>query len=294
MTKRRRLFFVFPGGASHVATEVGAARAVDEADDIDVAGAAGVSAGFLTAVLLAFGKLDKAPALLTKMLQHNRVLDWNGVDGDLGLCAWKVIPQLVDDLLGEGTRMGDSPIPLVGVATHADSATPFYFSKLHTPNVLVRDVARVTSAIMPLAPPNAVPSLGTELSPSIDLFYDGGFTDNCPDAVFDDRDEPTVSFSLRPMEAKTGKPFRVTHGDPKSQALSVMKAITFAQTQRKSTRRHSDGFHISLPAIGSGLDFDLDVGEITARVIAGHDACFEQLKALRLFYEGIDAQREVG
>lgn len=294
MTNRRRLFLAFPGGASHVATEVGGARAFVDADDIEIAGAAGVSAGFLSAVLVAFGKLDEAPALLTKMLQKNRVLDWNGVDGDVGLCAWEVIPKLVDELLGEGTRMGDSPMPLVGVATHADSGTPFYFSKLETPNVLVRDVSRVTTAILPLAPMNEVPSHMAGLyTPGTDLFYDGGFTDNLPDQVFDDHKEPTVSFSLRPVESKTGAPFRVRHGDPKSQALAVVHAVTFAQSQRKSVRRQSDGFHISLPAHGSGLDFDLSADEIAQRMMAGHDAAFEQMKAMRMLFEQLDAQREV-
>lgn len=280
MTKPRA-FFAFPGGASHVATEAGAALGL--LDELEPAGASGVSAGFLVAVLVAFGLIDKAPALLTKMLQKNRVLDLKHPDGNLGLCAWNVVPELVDELLGPNARMGDSPIPLVGVVTNADTGRPLYLSKKHAPKVLVRDVARATSAILPLASMVTMPSMGTDMSPDRRLFYDGGFVDNLPDHVFDARPEPTISMTLGTDDSIIRVPsFDVDAKAALLQALAVVRAVTFAQSQRKSRRAHVDGVHINLHAVGSGLDFNLTSEVIAARIARGRAAIVQAAAEGRL------------
>lgn len=258
MTPRRAVFAALPGGASHVASIAGAASALDL--HADVLGWAGVSAGFLVAVMHAFGKAEKLPGLLTTMLAANRVLDvWP--DGRLGLCEWKVIPTLVDEVLGRGVRLGDALTPLVGVVTSADTGQPVYLSKRDTPNVLVSEACRASSAIHPLAPFVPVPSLGTVMSPDVRLFIDGGFTDNLPDHVFDHQIERTVSVALNVDESS-----RVRPGDALAQCLAVMRAVTFSQSQRKS-RRHT--INVDIEAQGSGLDFDLTPTEVQARFARG-------------------------
>ncbi len=276
-----RAFFAFPGGASHCSTIAGAALGL--CDELEPAGCSGVSAGFLVAVLVAFGKLDQAPALLTKMLQKNRVLDIKHADGNLGLCAWQVVPDLVDELLGPNVRMGDSPIPLVGVVTSADTGRPLYLSKKHAPKVLVRDVARATSAIVPLASMVTMPSMGTDLSPDRRLFFDGGFTDNLPDHVFDVRPEPTISLSLGADDSIVRVPtFAVEANAGFLQAMAVVRAVTFAQCQRKSRRADVDGVHVNLHAVGSGLDFNLTSEVIAARIARGRAAIVQAAAEKRL------------
>jgi predicted acylesterase/phospholipase RssA len=254
-------FVALPGGASHVATIAGAAEALDER--VDVIGWAGVSAGFLVAALAAFGELHQMRHLLEKMLQKNRVLDIRP-DGKLGICAWEVIPALVDEIVGADARLSDAKVPLCGVVTSADTCSPMYLSSWATPNVLVRELARATSAIHPLAPFVPIPSLGTERSPDIRLFIDGGFTDNLPDHVFDARPSaPTISVSLKAPDNLV----RVREGDHIGQAVAVVGAVTFAQGRRKT--RRSDGVVVDVDANGSGLDFDLSLEEIRHRVASG-------------------------
>jgi predicted acylesterase/phospholipase RssA len=261
LTPRGRAFCALPGGASHASTLAGAALAIDER--VDVVGWSGVSAGFLIAALGAFGELPRARPLLDRMLQGNRVLDPNGIDGDLGLCAWEVIPRIVDDVFGADARMGDALTPLVGVVTSADCGGPVYLSKLATPGALLREVARASTALVPLARMVRIPSLGTTMSPDLRLFFDGGFTDNLPDHVFDDEHEPTISVRLGQFP---GGIVRVQSGDPIGQAFAVARAVTFAQCRSKSRR---EVVRVDIDAVGSGLDFDLTPVEIRERIQRG-------------------------
>lgn len=274
---RGRCNVALPGGASHVATIAGAALQLDQ--DHDVVGWSGVSAGFLVALLAAFGELHQAPALMEQFLRRNRVLDFNGVDGNIGACAWRAIPDLVDDVLGDGVKMGDALVPLYGVVTSADTREPVYLSSKVTPNVLVSEVARATSAIVPLARMVPIPSLGTELSPDVRLFFDGGYVDNLPDDVFDFAPAPTVAVRLRHRSGIV----RVREGDPLAQALAIAGAVTFAACQRKSRRRDHDGIVVDVDAIGSGFDFDLSINEVRQRIKSGRAgvvAAQEKLAAL--------------
>lgn len=274
---RPRFFCALPGGASHAATIAGGAIALD--DEGDVVGWSGVSAGFLIALLGAFGRLKEAPFLLERMLQNNRVLDIGGVDGDLGLCEWNVIPQLVDDVLGKGVTMGQAITPLVGVVTNADTGRPLYISKRDHPDVLVRDVARATSALVPLASLVPIPSLGTAVSPDVRLFFDGGFVDNLPDHVFAEHREPTVSLSLVPDvdDIVRVRPFQQDAKAALHQAIAVARSITYAQAQRKNPR--SDGAHVAIKAFGSGLNFDLSPESTLQRVSNGHAQVMQAIDA---------------
>lgn len=266
-----RIHAVFPGGASHVATIAGSALELDKRSAI--VGAAGVSAGGLVAIAIAFGKLDLLPALLRYWLQGRRLLDFVP-DGKLGLIAGRVIPRIIDDLIGPGVTMGEADMPLVLVVTRASK--PVYLSARETPQVRVSEAGLGTASLYPLFPMTTLPSLGTEMTPDVVKTYDGGFGDNLPDHVFDGRVDPTVSIGLRPIEVHTGRAER-TGDDALSQAMDVLGAITFAQAQRKT--RRTDGRHIVVDAIGSGLDFNLSVEDIDRRIEAGRRGVRAALEA---------------
>jgi len=270
-----RFYVAFPGGASHVATIAGAALELDKRGVI--LGAAGVSAGGLVAIATAFGQLDKLGDLLRHWLQSSRILDiWP--DGKLGICKGERIPSIIDALIGPGARMSDADMPLVLVVTRrvAGRTRPVYLSSWATPNVLVSEAGGATAALVPLFPMRTIPSLGTSMSPDIVKSYDGGFTDNLPDHVFDGRVDPTVSVGLDVIESKTGKP-SVTRDDPLSQALDIVDAVTFAQSLRKT--RRTDGMHIPVRAEGSGLDFDLLSAETDRRIENGRRGVRAALEA---------------
>lgn len=261
MTIPPRFHAVYPGGASHVATIAGSALELDKRGA--VVGVAGVSAGGLVAIAHAFDRLDDLPGLLRLWLQKNRLLDVVP-DGRIGICAHRMVPRIIDELIGPGRKMGEASIPLCLVVTRA--SRPVYLSSWATPDVLVSHAGRGTSALVPLFPMVEIPSLGTALSPDVVKTYDGGFVDNLPDHVFDGRVDPTVSVSLRPIEPTTGRADR-TGDDPLSQAMDILGAVTFAPAQRKT--RRTDGRHIVVDAYGSGLDFNLSVADIDKRIESG-------------------------
>jgi hypothetical protein len=110
----------------------------------------------------------------------------------------------------------------------------------------------MSMAIPVIAPQRAIPSLGTELSPDIQLKTDGGVTDNTADHVFDARPEPRIAVVLDPVNEPVS---RLYHWEPRKQALALFRAMLFASSSLKSKR--SDGVVLHAPAIGSGLDFAL-------------------------------------
>lgn len=261
---RPRVCVSLPGGASHVATLAGAARAIDEA--CDVVGWAGVSAGGLVAIAKAFGVDDaRLREVLVKYLQSNRMLDATPlalVDGLIGVCHWEVIPRIVDDLIGEGKTLGEALTALVLVVTDADTGSPIYLSKRDTPRVLVREAARATAALVPLAPMVEIPSLGWRQG---GLFFDGGFTDNTCDAVWDDRSEPRIAVRLG--DGAIGH--TVARGDLVGQSLAILRALMHSEGKLQSTRE--DGWSVVVSANGDGLDFSLTPTQILLRDRTGYD-----------------------
>lgn len=269
-----------PGAASHIATVAGAAIGIEHELErrrrvgkpkATVKATAGISAGAGVATAVAFGVLNRLPNLLRDWLQDQRVLDFVP-DGKVGLCAWKQIPRLVDELLGHGRRMGEAKVPLAILVADADAAARgddcvVVLSSWATPEVLVAEAVAAAMAIYPLAPMVRIPSRGTALSPDRRLHFDCGFAKNVPDDIFDARPEPTIAMTLRQRQAPTGKPTRVTEGDPLSQIEAIGGAVGQA-LNRRNTRR-TDGLHIILDAVGSSLDFDLTPEETTQRIVNG-------------------------
>lgn len=270
--QRPRRFLCYPGAASHIITELGFDAGVREY--VDPAGYAGTSAGGAVAIAGAFGvPVKKTRAVLKHLLQDDRVLDINpfsasDLDGDMGLCAWEVVPAAVDDLIGKGVRLGDSPIPLVLGTTDLDSGLPLYFDSRVEGHkrILVRDIARPMTSIPFLGPQLTIPSwmVGT-LTPSVQLQTDGGVSDNTVDHVFDDQREPRVAVRLVPHRAQV---HRVYKHQKIKQALAVFRAMLTAAGRIKSVR--GDGAVIDIPAIGDGFDFSLTEQQIDERYSMGY------------------------
>jgi len=273
---KRACYVSLPGGASHVATLAGAARALDR--ECDVLGWSGVSAGALVAIAKAFGvDDDKIRDVLLHWLQKDRILDASPValvDGLIGVCHWERIPLIVDDLIGEGARMGDAVVPLVVVVTDLDTRSPVYFSKRHTPNALVREVARATSALVPLGCPVEIPSYVRVRTG--ELHIDGGFTDNTADAVWDRVPERRIAVRLK----HRAPPSPVRRGDIIGQAIAVVGSLTYAEGLMRS--RRTDGMVCDVEAIGDGMDFSLTETQILTRYATGHDGAARWLTQLAL------------
>lgn len=265
-----------PGGASHVATIAGAASAIDET--IDVPGWSGASAGGLVAIAKAFAVPDKRiHDLLRTILRDNRMLDVAPFElGDMGICSWQVIPDAIDELLGKGAMMGDALTALVVVATDLGTGEPQYFSRKHTPRVLVREVARATSAFPLVAPQVKIPSYTDDGR----LYTDGGVTDNTVDAVWDGWSVPRVAIRLVGGEDRHD----VRYGDPLAQSFALVRAFQHGAGIMKSVRQ--DGMVIDVPRRGDGMDFSLSLAQIDDRWHTGRSAVLAHASALKALARG--------
>jgi predicted acylesterase/phospholipase RssA len=265
MKRRKPIRVCIPGGASHAPTLAGGLYYLDTV--YDVVAVAGASAGALSAIAYAFGvDLAELTRVLMKLLQKDRVLDRSlGATGRYGRCAWNVIGEAVKELVGAETTLGQALTPLVVVVTDARTSRPVYLSSWATPNVLVWEAAAATSALIPLASMKYIPSYRPGR-----LYYDGGFTDNNPDHVFDSAPEPTWSFDLvGPDRDGDGQDDEIPLGEWQfdKAAMSVAKSLTYAAGASKS--RRTDRVCIPLRAKGSGLDFSLTPDQITDRIRTG-------------------------
>jgi predicted acylesterase/phospholipase RssA len=262
-----RVCVTFPGAASHIVTEAGVDAGLRTF--VEYAAVAGVSAGAGIATGAAFGIApERVRKHIDEAVTNNRVLDEAPLElGDFGACGWHVIGEIIDDLVGKGARMGDAKIPLVICVTDLDSGRPQYISNTSHPRALVSEVVPMSMAIPVIAPQRAIPSLGTDLSPDIQLKTDGGVTDNTADHVFDARPEPRIAVVL---ETVNDPITRLYHWEPRKQAMALFRAMLFASSMLKSKR--DDGFVLRAPAIGSGLDFALSDAQKHVRWSAGFDA----------------------
>jgi len=267
MLRRKPIRVCVPGGASHAPTLAGGLYYLDTV--YDVVAVAGASAGALSAIAYAFGvPLKDLLRVLTRLLQKDRVLDRSlAATGRYGRCAWEVIGEAVKELVGAHTTMGEALVPLLIVVTDARTSRPVYLSSWATPNVLVWEAAAATSALIPLASMKYIPSYRPGR-----LYYDGGFTDNNPDHVFDSAPEPTYSFRLAgPDRDGDGIEDEIDLGEWQFDraAMSIAKSLTYAPGSSKS--RRTDRVCIPLRAKGSGLDFSLTPKEIEDRFKTGWD-----------------------
>jgi len=261
----------YQGGAAHGMAELGADDALD-LYTVCVA-ASGASVGALLALGRAFG-IDrrKVREAMTWALQENRIFDLHPAAARRnGLCLGDALREVIADLVGHKTTLGEAMMPIVIGATSLDARErgPRYLSKRDTPHVLAHDAGRASAGFPGVFANTTIPSL----SPSpywrdLRLHTDLGATDNTTDHVWDDpRWPPRVHLRLVGVDTLTSDEERVSPGENIEQALALMDAVVSVASRLKSSR--SDGLVIDVPRIGNGLCFAERIEVLDARYEAG-------------------------
>lgn len=211
----------------------------------NVLGWGGASAFSIVATCEAFGVPSEVTRdIITEVLGSGQALT-PGV-GNIprgGIFSLDVIGDMLDKHIGKGARMRDATTALVIAVTDLDRAQVRYLSKARDPDVIVREAVIASCSFMcGVVPASAIPSLGTELSPDIRLWGDGGLTDNTVDGVWDAKREPRVSICLDAPDTGT----RLRPGDVPGILAAIPRALLWAPSQRKSHRR--DGLDVDIQA----------------------------------------------
>lgn len=262
-----------PGAGPGITWEAGAAAALDSV--FDVVGWAGTSAGALIATLKAFAVPDDVILHhLKNMLRDGKMIDIVP-DGRMGLLQWEAIPALCDKVLGPSAKMDDALTDLVVCVSDLDTGLPQYISKKKHPKVLLREVLPATASFAPglITPICTIPSLGTEMSPDISGKGDGGWTDNCCSAVWDDCREPTIHVRFHEADIK-----RVRDWQPIATASALMKCGLNAANANRSVRRHADGQTAWLSRDGS-WNFQKPDSLVEKEYHEGYDAVMAQCRS---------------
>jgi predicted acylesterase/phospholipase RssA len=238
---RPDVYVSIAGGGPAITYLAGGAAAVDAR--ARVLGWAGASAGSIVAACKAFGVSDETiREIITSVLASGKALDFGVANIPRGgLFSLDVIGDLLDLHIGKGAKMGDARTALVIGVTDLDHGCPLMLAKARHPKVLVREAVIASSSFMcGVVPASAIPSLGTEMSPDIRLFGDGGLSHNTVDDVWDHKPEPRVSLALAPSDAGV----RLRPGDIPGILAAIPRALLWAAGQRRSMRH--------------GLDVDID------------------------------------
>jgi len=256
---------VIPGGATHVIGYAGAAYELTH--KFQIARLAGVSAGAIVSALLAFDiPAHEAYALFKRLLQNDALLDSSiGAAPRFGKCKWERVAAECDAVFGPKITLGEAHIPLTIVVTDMWTSSPVFLSSETHPKVLLREALAASSAILPIASAQEIASYIPKR-----LFIDGGFTDNRPDDLYDDCKEPTIVLCLNHDEDHDGKKedvLPVRPWDFMQAAKAIVRCMLYASGAKKSAR--ADLKEVWIEAKGDGLDFSLDVAEISARWAAG-------------------------
>jgi predicted acylesterase/phospholipase RssA len=244
--------------------------------EFDLLGFAGVSGGAILATCGALGISSETIAKeLTSMLDGKLVrFSIEGLQRG-GLLNWELIKQAIERIIGKKTTFGDSPLPLVICVTDLDTGSPRYLSKLQTPRVKLAEALQASTAFMAFATPAIqIPSIGSQLSPDIRLFCDGGWTDNTVDHVFDGKDLTRISLRLKPDYEIN----RIQVGDPISIHKAVMRAALYAQSLRKSKRL--DGINVDIP-VRNNWDFSKNASQVESNWNQGFNSADRIYKTIR-------------
>lgn len=238
---RPDVYVSIAGGGCAITYLAGGAAAIDARARVH--GWAGASAGSIVAACKAFGVGDEViREIITSVLASGKALDFGVANIPRGgLFSLDIIGDSLDKHIGKGARMGDATTELVVGVTDLDHRAPMHLSKQRNPGVIVREAVIASSSFMcGVVPASAIPSLGTDLSPDVRLFGDGGFTDNTVDAVWDHKPEHRVSLALATRDAGV----RIRPWDVPGILAAIPQALLWAAGQRRSMRH--------------GLDVDID------------------------------------
>jgi predicted acylesterase/phospholipase RssA len=239
-------------------------------------GYAGASIGGINSACGAFHIPDSVVEdLYLTYLQKNRFLDAGlSAFAKLSLLDWRRIEELSNRTFGKNARMGDAVSDLIICATSLDGKKPFYFSKRSTPKCLVREVLRVTCAIHPrITGAYPVPSLGTEISPDIRRFVDGGWTNNTCDDQFDERGA-RIAILLEPEEPERVRSV-LNGGGIFDEDIATFKCSLYAASQPKTKRK--GGVDIILKR-GAGWDFSKSEKQIKDSYRYGFETAIETIQ----------------
>jgi len=268
--QRRDVFASVSGGGPNVTYLAGAAAALSACHRVH--GWSGASAGAIVAAAKAFATPDEAiRQALERVFTRGSAVSvdplgiarggWLSLDG---------VGDEIDAMLGAGRRLGDALVPLVVCVTDLDRRRPWYLSSDRDARVSVREAVLASCSFMTtITPARSIPSIGSDMSPDVRLFGDGGLCDNTADGVWEARRHPRVLLRIKPDDS----PIRVRPGDVTGLAAAQFGSMLWAQSQPKSHRR--DGTVIDLPS--SGWDFRKTSDRVVREWGAGYDVARGEL-----------------
>ena len=263
------------GGGPAITYLAGGAAAL--ASRCRVLGWSGASAGAIVAACKAFGVPDETiTRLLVEVLSTGEALT-PGI-GNLpraGIFDLRVIGDLVDSVIGKGARLGDATSGLVVCVSDLDRKRPVYLSKMATPRVLVREAVIASSSFMcGVTPAAQIASLGTELSPDIRLWGDGGLTDNTVDGVWDHKPEPRVALRLARRDGDTDPDDRLRPGDVPGILAALPLCLMWGASTWKS--RRMDGCDVEVDGANDWA-FRKDEARVLREWADGYDSTASQV-----------------
>ncbi len=263
------------GGGPAITYLAGGAAAL--ASRCRVLGWSGASAGAIVAACKAFGVPDETiTRLLVEVLSTGEALT-PGVSNlpRGGIFDLRVIGDLVDSVIGKGARLGDATSGLVVCVSDLDRKRPVYLSKASTPKVLVREAVLASSSFMcGVTPAAQISSLGTELSPDIRLWGDGGLTDNTVDGVWDGKPEPRVALRLARHDGDTDPDDRLRPGDVPGILAALPACLMWGASCWKS--RRMDGADVEVDGVNDWV-FKKDEARVLAEWADGYDSTARQI-----------------
>ncbi len=262
--------YIVSGGASHGPSLWGAVQ--ERLESTPAAGWAGASVGATIAAAEALG--------IEKNIQFEAMHDLFGKNRLTagkdpisirprivwsrggGLHDWTAVRDALRRLFGKRT-MGQAKVPLTVMVgdTYLGRSVPV--TSWQHPKALVWEVLAASTALWPIADAQTIPSLGTGLR----LYVDGGWGNNVPSQAYVDRPEPSLIFCM-----EKALPERPPNGAIQI-ALSCLEMAIYASAEIQG---RSDEEVITVPAIGSGFDFDLSPEEVDARILTGRRAARRQ------------------
>ena len=265
------------GGGPAITYLAGGAAAT--ASRCRVLGWSGASAGAIVAACKAFGVPDETiTRLLVEVLSTGEALTPGA--GNLpraGIFDLRVIGDLLDSVLGKGAKLGDATSGLVVCVSDLDRKRPVYLSKASTPRVLVREAVIASSSFMcGVTPAATIGSLGTELSPDVRLWGDGGLTDNTVDGVWDGKPEPRVALRLSRHEGDTDPDDRLRPGDVPGILAALPQCLMWGASAWKS--RRMDGADVEVDGVNDWA-FRKDESRVLREWSEGYDSTARQVDA---------------
>lgn len=242
-----------------------------------VLGWSGASVFSIIASCKAFGVPDETILrLMVEVLSTGQALT-PGVSNlpRAGIFDLRVIGDLVDTVIGKGARLGDATSGLVVAVSDLDRKRPVYLSKASTPKVLVREAVLASSSFMcGVTPAATIGSLGTELSPDVRLWGDGGLTDNTVDGVWDGKPEPRVALRLARHDGDTDPDDRLRPGDVPGILAALPACLMWGASCWKS--RRMDGADVEVDGVNDWA-FRKDEARVLKEWADGYDSTARQI-----------------